>query len=91
MVSIHLVLSEHTTAFAGASELALMKPGAYLINTSRGPIVDETALIAALKAPAIGHARFCGFSCEVVDVFAVRSRANACAPFSAQSARAFSP
>jgi phosphoglycerate dehydrogenase-like enzyme len=49
VVSIHLVLGDRTRKLVGARELALMKPTAYLINTSRGPIVDEAALVAALR------------------------------------------
>ncbi len=56
VVSIHLVLSERTRGLVGDAELALMKPHAYLINTSRGPIVDEAALIAALEAGRIAGA-----------------------------------
>src|ERR1700735_698806 len=43
VLSIHLVLSDRTRGLVGAAELALMKPSSYLINTSRGPIVDESA------------------------------------------------
>ncbi|HBC06897.1 MAG TPA: hydroxyacid dehydrogenase, partial [Rhodospirillaceae bacterium] len=53
VVTIHVLLSERTTGLVGADELALMKPSAYIVNTSRGPIIDETALIAALKANKI--------------------------------------
>jgi len=56
VVSIHLVLSERTRGLVGEPELARMKPHAYLINTSRGPIVDEAALIAALEAGRIAGA-----------------------------------
>ena len=49
VVSIHLVLSERTRKLFGAHELAQMKRTAFLINTSRGPIVDEVALVAALR------------------------------------------
>ena len=49
VLSIHLVLGERTRGLFGADELARCKPGAVLINTSRGPIVDEAALIAALR------------------------------------------
>jgi phosphoglycerate dehydrogenase-like enzyme len=53
VVTIHLVLSERTRGLVGAHELGLMKPTAILINTSRGPIVDETALIEALRSGKI--------------------------------------
>jgi len=56
VVSIHLVLSERTKGLVAEPELALMKPHAYLINTSRGPIVDEAALIAALTNGSIAGA-----------------------------------
>jgi phosphoglycerate dehydrogenase-like enzyme len=56
VLSIHLVLSERTRGLFGAAELAEMKPTAVLINTSRGPIVDERALIDALRAKTIGAA-----------------------------------
>jgi len=48
-VSLHLVLSDRTRGIIGAQELAKMKTGAILINTSRGPLVDETALLERLK------------------------------------------
>lgn len=56
VVSIHLILSKRTRSLIGAAELALMKPGAWLINTSRGPIVDENALIQALASRGIAGA-----------------------------------
>src|SRR5271157_5822296 len=56
VVSIHLVLSGRTRGLVGAAELALMKPTARLINTSRGPIVVEADLIRALKDKTIAGA-----------------------------------
>ena len=56
VLSIHLVLSERTRGLVGARELGLMKSAAYLINTSRGPIVDEAALIEALRSRRIAGA-----------------------------------
>ena len=50
VVTIHLRLSERTRGLIGPAELAAMKPTAYLVNTSRGPIVDEDALLEALHA-----------------------------------------
>jgi phosphoglycerate dehydrogenase-like enzyme len=55
-VSIHLVLGERTRGLIGARELGLMKRSAYLVNTSRGPIVDEAALIRALEDGTIAGA-----------------------------------
>jgi phosphoglycerate dehydrogenase-like enzyme len=63
VVSIHLVLSERTRGLVAEPELALMKPHAYLINTSRGPIVDEAALIAALRS-----GRIAGAGLDVYDI-----------------------
>jgi phosphoglycerate dehydrogenase-like enzyme len=56
VLSIHLVLSDRTRGLFGAGDLALMKPAAVLVNTSRGPIVDERALAAALRAGTIAGA-----------------------------------
>jgi phosphoglycerate dehydrogenase-like enzyme len=55
-VSIHTRLSDRTRGLIGSRELGLMKPTAYLINTSRGPIVDEAALISALNEGRIAGA-----------------------------------
>jgi phosphoglycerate dehydrogenase-like enzyme len=56
ILSIHLVLSRRTKGIVGAPEIALMKPTAYLVNTSRGPVVDEQALIDALRNRTIAGA-----------------------------------
>jgi phosphoglycerate dehydrogenase-like enzyme len=56
VLTIHLVLGARTRGLLGAPELGLMKRTAYLVNTSRGPIVDESALIRTLSAGAIAGA-----------------------------------
>ena len=56
VVSVHLVLSERTRGLLGAAELAHMKPTAFLVNTSRAAIVDEDALLAALRTGRIAGA-----------------------------------
>mgnify|MGYP000622148864 CR=1 FL=1 len=55
-VSVHVSLDESTRHLIGARELGLMKPTAYLVNTSRGPVVDENALVAALRQRRIAGA-----------------------------------
>ena len=55
-VTIHLVLSRRTRGLIGAPEIRLMKPTARLINTSRGEVVDETALVEALQTGSIAGA-----------------------------------
>jgi phosphoglycerate dehydrogenase-like enzyme len=64
VLSIHLVLSDRSRGLVGADELALMKPTALLVNTSRGPIVDESALIDALRARRIAGAGLDVFDTE---------------------------
>lgn len=56
VLSVHQVLSDRTRASIGAAEFATMKSNAIFVNTSRGPIVDETALLAALDGGQIGAA-----------------------------------
>ncbi|KAF8647902.1 hypothetical protein AX16_006434 [Volvariella volvacea WC 439] len=63
IVSLHLVLSESTRGIITAADLALLKPTAYLINTSRGQLIDENALVQALK-----EKRFAGAGLGVYDV-----------------------
>ncbi|MGQ4715620.1 D-2-hydroxyacid dehydrogenase family protein [Streptomyces anulatus] len=55
-VSVHLALGDRTRGLIGAAELALMRPTAYLVNTSRAAIVDTDALLAALRAGALAGA-----------------------------------
>jgi phosphoglycerate dehydrogenase-like enzyme len=63
VVTIHLVLSDRTRGLIGATDLARMKRSAYLVNTSRGPIVDESALLDALHG-----GRIAGAALDVYDV-----------------------
>ncbi len=56
IVTIHLVLSDRTSGLIGAGELERMPRTSYLVNTSRGPIVDETALLEALRTSSIAGA-----------------------------------
>jgi phosphoglycerate dehydrogenase-like enzyme len=64
ILTIHLVLSSRTRGLVGAAELERMKPTARLINASRGPIVDEQALISALKNKRIASAAIDVFDTE---------------------------
>lgn len=64
IVSIHMVLSERTRHMITAEDFALLKPSAIFINTSRGPLVDETALVEALKAKKFAHAGLDVFDIE---------------------------
>jgi len=68
VVSIHLVLSDRTRGLIGRDDLARMKPTAYLVNTSRGPIVDEAALLDALRDGTIAGAGLDVFDAEPLPV-----------------------
>ncbi len=58
VLSVHLVLSPRSRGLVGRDDIARMKPGAILVNTSRGPIVDTAAVIEALHAGRLGYAGF---------------------------------
>ncbi|WP_237477972.1 D-2-hydroxyacid dehydrogenase family protein [Lichenibacterium dinghuense] len=64
VLTVHLKLGERTRGLVGARELGLMKPTAYLVNTSRGPIVDEAALVEALRAGRLAGAGLDVFDTE---------------------------
>jgi len=63
IVTVHLILSKRSHGIIGAAELGLMKPTAWFVNTSRGPLVDEATLIDALE-----HQRIAGAALDVYDV-----------------------
>ncbi|MFG1667856.1 D-2-hydroxyacid dehydrogenase family protein [Streptomyces sp. Y7] len=64
VLSVHMVLSERSRGIVGAAELDSMKPTALLVNTSRGPLVDEDALVRALRQRKIGGAALDVFDTE---------------------------
>ena len=66
VVTVHLRLSEETRGLIGANELSLMKPTALLVNTARGPLVDQAALVEALRSQAIGGAALDAFEDEPI-------------------------
>ena len=68
IVTIHVQLGDRSRGLLGEKDLALMKPTAFLINTSRGPIVDEKALIAALSNGRIGGAGLDVFNIEPLPI-----------------------
>jgi phosphoglycerate dehydrogenase-like enzyme len=63
-ISVHVVLSQRSRGLVGVKEIGLMKPSAYLINTSRGPIIDEPAMLAALRDKKIAGAGLDTFDIE---------------------------
>jgi D-3-phosphoglycerate dehydrogenase len=64
VLSIHLALTEETNGFLGAAELARTKPGVIIVNTARGALIDETALLYALESGHVSHAALDVFSEE---------------------------
>jgi D-3-phosphoglycerate dehydrogenase len=68
IITIHVVLSQRSRGLVGAADLARMKPTSYLVNTARGPIVDEAALLETLKARKIAGAAVDVFSVEPLPV-----------------------
>ena len=68
VISVHLILSDRTTGLIGEKELKQMKPTSYLVNTSRGPIVDEAALIDALKSGKLAAAGLDVYNGEPADI-----------------------
>ena len=68
IITIHVVLSQRSRGLVGLSDLARMKPTSYLVNTARGPIVDEAALFETMKARKIAGAAIDVFSIEPLPV-----------------------
>ena len=68
IITVHVVLGPRSRGLVGAAELARMKPTAYLVNTARGPIVDEAALLDALSQKRIAGAGIDVFSVEPLPV-----------------------
>ncbi|GKQ52349.1 D-2-hydroxyacid dehydrogenase family protein [Bradyrhizobium sp. Ce-3] len=68
VITIHVVLSPRSRGLVGAADLARMKPSAYLVNTARGPIVDEDALLVALREKKIAGAGIDVFSVEPLPI-----------------------
>jgi phosphoglycerate dehydrogenase-like enzyme len=67
-ITIHVVLSPRSRGLVGAKEFGLMKPSSFIINTSRGPIIDEAAMLAALREKKIAGAGLDVFDIEPLPV-----------------------
>jgi D-3-phosphoglycerate dehydrogenase len=68
VVSLHLLLNDETRGFITAERIAAMRPGVLLVNTARGAVVDEAAMVAALQSGHIGHAALDVFEVEPLPV-----------------------
>ena len=68
IITVHVVLSQRSRGLVGTEDLARMKPTAYLVNTARGPIVDEAALLKTLQQRSIAGAAIDVFSVEPLPV-----------------------
>lgn len=64
VLSMHLLLTDETRGFIGAAQIAHMRPGAILVNTARGALVDEASMIAALESGHLAHAALDVFTTE---------------------------
>src|SRR5207248_11132239 len=68
VITVHVVVGQRSRGLVGAADLARMKPTAYLVNTARGPIVDEAALLQTLQQNKIAGAAVDVFSVEPLPV-----------------------
>lgn len=85
VVSLHLLLNDETRGFLSAERIALMRPGSILVNTARGAVADEAAMIAALESGHLAHAALDVFDIEPLP-FPHRLSTMECVTLSAHSA-----